>query len=113
MLRNNLLIIFCVIVLGAGCRTVTSATSAQETSQEALSAVAGAVSGKPLSSEDLRNLEKQVREDEGARTAVQAISESVGGRAAVVKYCPVDGKRYASHMEICPDHQVPLEVLSP
>ncbi|HQP11008.1 MAG TPA: hypothetical protein PKV41_06465 [Candidatus Omnitrophota bacterium] len=111
------MVFFCVVLILSGCRTIAPVGQGRnETSQEAqeaLSAVAGAISGKPLSDEDLRNLEKQIREDEEAQTAVQAITQSVGGKAPVVKYCPIDGKRYAPHMEICPEHQVPLETVSP
>ena len=52
---------------------------------EALSAVAGALSGKSLSEDDIRNLEKQIRTDEQAQSAIQAITESVGGKTTIVK----------------------------
>jgi hypothetical protein len=116
LLGSCLVVSLCIVLILGGCRTVSPTGHKGETEQEtqkALSAVAGAVSGKPLSDEDLRNLEKQIREDEGAQTAVQAITESVGGKAPLVKYCPVDGQRYAPHMEICPEHHVPLEIVNP
>ena len=84
-----------------------------ENIDEILSAVAGALSGKQLSEEELRNLEKQIQTDEEAQSAIQVITDSVGGKAPQVKYCPVTGRRYASHLEICPEHQVQLEVVSP
>ena len=80
---------------------------------EALSAVAGALSGKVLDKDDLRNLEKQIRTDEDAQTAIQAITESVGGKVPIVKYCPITGRRYAAHMEYCPEHNVKLKIVEP
>ena len=92
---------------------VQSQEETEEDVQEALSAVAGALSGKPLDEDDLRNLEKQIRTDEEAQTAIQAITGSVGGKVPVVKYCPITGKRYAAHMEYCPEHNVKLEIVEP
>ncbi len=110
------LLLLSVVFLISGCATASSVRNENETTEEAqsaLSAVAGALSGKTLSEEDLRNLEKQIKEDEEAQTAIQVITESVGGKAHVVKYCPVTGRRYAPHMEQCPEHQVHLEIVDP
>jgi len=63
-----------------------------------------------LNEEELRDLKKQIRTDKEAQTAIQAITESVGGNQTV-KYCPVTGRRYAAHIEICPEHQVKLEIV--
>ena len=108
------LAIFFIVFLISGCRTVSTVQSESETrkeAQEALAAVAGALSGKTLNEEDLRHLEKQIREDKEAQTAIQAITESVGGKPPIVKYCPITGQRYASYMEECPEHHVPLKVV--
>ncbi len=108
--------VVCIGLFLTGCQTVSTVKSnreAREEAQEALSAVAGALSGRSLTDEELKGLEKQIREDEEAQTAIQAITESVGGQAPIVKYCPVTGKRYASHMEICPEHHVSLEIVFP
>ncbi|MCK5180718.1 MAG: hypothetical protein KAR32_14395 [Candidatus Omnitrophica bacterium] len=110
------LTVFIIMILLSGCRTAPSVQGEGETGQdvqEALSAVAGALSGKKLSEEDLKNLEKQIRTDEEAQTAIQAITGSVGGQAPVVKYCPITGERYAAHMEYCPEHNVKLEIVEP
>ena len=107
----GILVIICVV---AGCRTIPAARSEGETdreAQEALTAVAGAVAGKPLSQEEIRQLEKQLREDKEAQSAVQAITGSMSASTPVVKYCPITGKRYAPHMEFCPEHNVPLKVV--
>jgi hypothetical protein len=112
----NILGIVSIVALLAGCQTAAPVQGPEETREdveESLTAVAGALSGKQLSEEDVRNLEKQLREDEKAQSAVQAITESISTKAPVVKYCPVDGKRYAPHMETCPEHGVPLKIVEP
>jgi hypothetical protein len=107
--------IFIVFFL-SGCQTtkqVQHPKESKEDLEEVISAVAGAISGKPLSDEELKNLKEQIRTDEDAQTAIQGITDSVGGKAPQVKYCPIDGQRYASHLEICPEHHVSLEEVSP
>ena len=105
-----------LIFLFCGCQTTSSVQGegeSREDVQEALSAIAGALSGKKLSDKELRDLERQIREDKEAQSAIQSITESVGGQAPVVKYCPVTGRRYAPHMELCPEHGVTLEIVEP
>ena len=92
---------------------VQSREETGEDAKQAFSAVAGALSGKFLDEDDLRNLEKQIRTDEDAQTAIQAITESVGGKVPIVKYCPITGRRYAAHMEYCPEHNVKLKIVEP
>jgi len=99
-----------------GCQTTLQGQNSREDTEdvrEVLSAIVGALSGRPLSEEELHNLEKQIQSDEEAQSAIQAITDSVSGKATHVKYCPVTGRRYASHFEVCPEHQVKLEIVSP
>lgn len=109
----------CLILalLLAGCQTASPKQQVQgesrEEVQEALTAVAGALSGKQLSQEELSDLEHQIRTDAQAQSAIQAITDSVGGATPVVKFCPVTGRRYAAHLQRCPVHDVLLEVVSP
>jgi hypothetical protein len=110
------LVVFLTAVLLSGCKTVQPAQGQKETPtevQEALSAVAQAVSGKTLDEKDLKALEKQIRDDKQAQSAIEAITGSVGGKAPIVKYCPITGKRYSADMEMCPEHKVPLKVVEP
>lgn len=105
-----------IIFSFSGCQTTLpdqNRTGTKEDVRGALATVAGALGGKPLDEEGLRDLEKQIRADEGARTAVRAISESVGGKKPAVKYCPVTGRRYAPTLEICPEHGVKLKTVDP
>ena len=99
-----------------GCQTTSQGKNSKEDTknvEKILSAIVGALSGKPLTEEELHSLKKQIQTDEEVQSAVQAIADSVGGKATQVKYCPVTGRRYASYFEICPEHQVKLEVVSP
>ena len=115
MIFKYLLIVSFVLFL-FGCQTTSQVQGSKENTEdvgEVLSAIAGALSGKTLSEEEIRNLEEQIRTDEEAQSAIQSIADSVGGKVPSVKYCPVTGRRYASHLKICPEHQVPLEVVSP
>ena len=108
-------LVLVVAVLG-GCQTaapVKQEAESEEDVQAALTSVAGALSGRELSEEEKRSLEHQVRTDKDTQTAIQAISGSVSGKDVKVKYCPVDGERYAPHMEICPVHKVQLELVDP
>jgi len=106
-----------MIVLVSGCASTASRVQApqepREDVQEALSAVAGALRGKPLTKEEIKGLEKQLKTDVEAQTAVQAITQSVGGNQPSVKYCPLDGKRYAPNLLTCPEHNVELEFVDP
>jgi len=109
---SSWLMVIAFIVVLSGCQTTSKVQAPQESSaevHEALSTVAGALSGKSLTKEELKELETQIRNDEEAQSAVRAITDTVGGKTPAVKYCPITGKRYAAHIEICPEHQVQLE----
>lgn len=83
----------------------------KESSQEVVSAVeavVGAMSGQDLDSRNLRQVARQVQQDQKAKTAVEAIVNSMSSGVSV-KYCPVDGKRYDAHFEKCPEHGVTLQ----
>ena len=110
------MLVVSLALLLVGCQTTLQVQRSKEKNENvegALSAVAGALSGKALSKEEVRNLEKQIQTDEDAQTAIEAITDSVGGKDPRVKYCPVTGKRYAPYLEICPEHKVKLEVVHP
>lgn len=77
----------------------------------AMENVLGAVSGKTVDQKQLENLGKQIQKDPQAKSAVQAIRDTVSGQGKAIKYCPVDGERYSPKFETCPVHNVPLKSL--
>lgn len=90
---------FIICIFIAGC------ASAQQKKEEraALKSVAEAVSGQEMTDQDVRRLERQIKNDPEAQSAVKAITDSVQGSGKVVaKYSPVTGKRYSPHLEYEP-----------
>ncbi|MDP8212504.1 MAG: hypothetical protein P9X22_04320 [Candidatus Zapsychrus exili] len=110
------LIIFCFI----GCQTASVKNnktsiinrSDEETAEDvstALLSVAEALKGDVVDDEELRKIASDVRNDEQAKSAIESITNSKDGQVLRFKYSPATGKRYASHLEICPDTGVRLE----
>lgn len=86
-----------------------------ESQQEAVSAmekVLGTVSGEKIDEKKLRELDREMKNDPQAKSAVETIANSVSGQGRVIKYCPVDGERYGPKFEECPVHHVVLKILS-
>ena len=101
-----------------GCQTVSPPNSQDQKKaenlqevQSALGVVAGAVAGKELSPEELKKLGQQIQSDPAVQSAVAEITDTLSVQPAVVKYCPLDGQRYAPELEYCPVHGVVLETL--
>ena len=65
--------------------------------------VSSALSGKDMRGEDLRRMERSVRQDPQTRTAIDAITQPVQA-----KYCPKDGKHFSGHLKLCPEHNIEL-----
>lgn len=76
--------------------------------EQALISVAGAVKKENVTSEDIKKLGQQIRTDKDAQSAVSSITQSMGHQKLKIKYCPVDGKRFAGTVLDCPDHHVEL-----
>ena len=101
----------------AGCATAASKKNAAETGSaesaaevsSALQAVVGAVSGQPVDEKALQDLARDMKKDPQTETAVQSVTEALTGANRVIKYCPVDGKRFGGKVETCPEHNVPLK----
>jgi len=102
-----------VCLLVGGCATLKQpAVTAQRDTSESISAlqsISEAVSGQEISSQQLRELSRQIQEDEEAGRAVRAISGTLDGSSPKVKYCPICGKRFSPKMKVCPIHQVELK----
>ena len=46
-----------------------------------------------------------------ASSAIKAVAEGMVVTQKNIKYCPVDGKRFSSQVESCPEHNVLLKSL--
>ena len=92
----------------SGC-AVKKAQNTEEI-DTALESVAGALVGKELTPEEVKKLKKEIQTNPEARDAVKKITDSLQEPAAV-KYCPVDGQRYAPNLKLCPAHKVELKTL--
>ena len=106
------------LVFMSGCAVIQSPAPAlirrnpEETPQETVTAVetlVEGISGEEVNEEDLRALVKDLRSDEEARTAVQAIAEGMTPQKIVIKFCPICGKKYSPHLLTCPEHAVELQ----
>ena len=117
----SLFIMVGVLILSVGCapsRQIVRPDRNQvplqreETPQDvatAIESVAGALSGKALSEENLRKLSRELKSDKEARKAVEAVTDALSGEKVSVMFCPVDGKRYSPQIQYCPQHSVKLE----
>jgi hypothetical protein len=70
-----------------------------------------AVTGRMLNEEEMRHLERQIKTDKEAQTAIHSIADAMGGQQERAKYCPMGGEHYAPHLAICPVHKVPLKTM--
>lgn len=100
-----------VLLFAYGCQTAPKQKIAGESTQEVVSALGAVTQGltnKDISQEDLKRLAVQVQRDPQAKSALEAVNASFNVKDTGVKYCPVDGKRYSSRLEFCPDHKTKL-----
>ena len=108
--RKIKIFILILVVAFSGCQTAP--TTKSETSKEIISAVGTVTTGltnKKLSEQDLKALAVEVQKDPQAKSAVEAVNTSFKVQDTSVKYCPVDGERFSSRLELCPRHQVKLK----
>ena len=94
-------------VTAAGCQTLAVRQKSAGETRRAITSVAVGLAGRPLTPEEARGLERQIRGDPEAREAVRKIAASMS-EAPKAKYCPVGGEHYAPHLEVCPIHKVRL-----
>ncbi len=96
-------------LLFVGCQTAPKkAEPKAESPQEimrALGTVTEGLTNSSVSKEDLKRLGQQVEKDPQARSALTAVNSAFNVEDTGVKYCPVDGKRYSSRIEFCPNHK--------
>lgn len=114
MKRYKIIVGGMLVLFIYGCRTIPSEQTDKQLRDEAvqsLGTVASAISGKEITEDDLRDLNKQIRNDEEAKQAVDSITDALTGENTVIKYCPIDGARFAPHIQKCPEHNIDLEIL--
>ena len=109
--KRFMLLVFLAVLIG--CTGTVKDENLQgaggKETERAWESVASAVSGQQVNGVQLRDLTKELRKDEKARSAVESISGALEGRPGSVKYCPVDGQRYNANFTICPVHGVELK----
>lgn len=81
----------------------TAPTETRQQEVQSIQSVVGALSGKPVTEQDLRKLSTDIKKDKDAQAALNAIASPMT-QGAHVKYCPVDGKRFGGNLKTCPDH---------
>ena len=113
---KRFIVLLLISIFICGCQTVKTDPSlegkvfeSRDDQESALLAVVGAVSDKELSEKDLRKLLKDIKNDEEAQSAINAVADSIGNKQPRIKYCPVTGKRYSSSIITCPEHNVELK----
>ena len=114
MRKEKKFLIFLVLsIFGAGCHTGKAAERKRlkQENVKTMISVAGGLSGRPVSAEELENLNKQISYNQEVQKAVESLGNTLENKPLVIKYCPVDGKRFSSQLEICPEHRVPLKIL--
>lgn len=101
-------LLVCVGLASGGCQTLAARRGSAVEAREAMTSVAGSLAGRPLTPQETRELEQQIRNDPGARSAIRKIAASMS-EAPKSKYCPVDAALYAPYLKICPVHNVSLK----
>ncbi len=106
--------IFCIPILFlVGCQGAQPKTPPQKESMAQTIAAFGTVTegltNQNISQKDLKNLAVQVEKDPKTRSAVESINGALSVQQTGVKYCPIDGQRFDSSVEVCPTHKVKLK----
>lgn len=116
LFRGSLaLILTCFVLPMVSCQTVRPSLNSNENLedvQQAIGTVAGALSGQPMSKEDVNKLMRDIRTNPDSRSAVESMATTMDPQnRGRVKYSPATGKRYAPHLEYDPETGVRLEYL--
>ena len=111
------LFLFAALGLMLGCATSRDPsllkTAQDQEAVSALSGIAESYTGKKLTDEQLNDLAHDLKNDEDAQSAVGAITGSLEGNNANIKYSPATGKRYSGDLDIDPETGVKLLLLEP
>ncbi len=100
-----------LFLTASGCAS-TPRRQAEEPKEEvtAIQSVMGAVSGQEVDEKRLRELAVEMKNNKETQSAVESVAGSLGGTVAI-KYCPIDGQRFSSRLERCPEHNILLKNL--
>ncbi len=117
MTRNIYFATLLLVLCAAGCQTVPAGNSppvlgSKKEMAQAVGQVADAITGQELTEEQKRKLTKDIQSDKDTQSALNVIADAMDLKKIVIKYCPVDGKRYNPSVETCPVHKVKLEELA-
>lgn len=105
-------VLFLLFLSLSSCQTVPkSQTENNQDVQVAVESIAEAVSGRELTEEEKKDFIRRLKSDEEAQSAVEVLTNTMSQPPVKVKYCPLTGKRYAPNVNICPEHNVKLEVV--
>jgi hypothetical protein len=108
------LLILCFCFISGGCASRPARLSPEggsaETAAQQIDAVQKVVSGmtgRQVSSEDMRRVAREVEKDPESRAVMQKILSS--GSVPREKYSPATGKHYSAELEFDPETGVRLE----
>ena len=77
--------------------------------KSSLKSVAGSLAGHELKEQEFNDISRKIQNDKETQTAIQSVTDALSGQTKVVKYCPIDGKRFSEKFEKCPEHGVTLK----
>jgi hypothetical protein len=110
MSLRSLLLIIGIAIFFYGCQTTQSNRPVTRQDIDAVKRVASEIAGREVSEEELYRLGKMMQANAQTQEAVGVITNTLTQKP-IIKYCPVDGKRFAPNITICPQHNVELKVL--
>lgn len=111
--KTNFVVWYWLVLVGVtagSCQTLSAKRSSAVATRQAITSVAGGLAGRPLTPQEARELEQQIKTDPEAQEAVSRIATSMS-EAPKAKYCPVGGEHYAPNVRICPVHNVQLKTI--
>jgi hypothetical protein len=103
-----------LVMMLVGCQTTQPKVQKEESLSTKISAfgtVTEGLTNQNISQKDLKNLAIQVQKDPQVKSAVQSVNEALKAQQTGVKYCPIDGQRFDTSVDLCPIHHVKLKTV--
>lgn len=112
-MRIGFLILVCFCMVGCQTSKPKTVSQGESTAQivSALGTVTEGLTNQNINQQDLKNLAIQVQKDPQTKSAVESINQALNAQQQGVKYCPIDGQRFNSSVDICPVHKVKLKIV--